>query len=302
MVKTLVTGSLQASEEDLARLTQLGLDITYHKDERVPVENAAQYEIVVGNSVFYYQDCAPFTSLKFMQMTSAGYDRIPVERLKAQGVILRNADGVYSPPMAEWTLMRILELTKHAKSTLEAQQQGVYKKDWKWGELVGKKALIVGFGAYGRAIAKRLAAFDAAITIVNRTVRSCPEAEHFYGLDHLEEEIPKADYVILAIALNEETRHLFDRDMLARIKPGAFLINAARGALIDEAALIEALSSGQLAAAALDVYEKEPLSADSPLWKLDNVLLSQHNSFVGDGNHARMMDLVIRNLKEYLNR
>lgn len=299
-VKTLVTGSLQATEEDLKALESLGLDVTYHRDERQPVDHPEQYEIAVGNSLFYYQSAEPFTSLKYLQMTSAGYDRVPVALMKERGVLLRNAEGVYSGPMAEWTLMRMLELAKHARRGLENQLQGIYKRDYKWGDLIGKRALIVGFGKYGRAVAKRLAAFDVSVTIVNRTVRSWPEADGFYGLDALAEQVGKADFVIMAIALTDETRHLMDREMFAWMKPGAFFLNASRGGVADEKALAEALQSGHLAGAALDVFEEEPLSEGSPLWDLDNVLLSPHNSYVGDGNHDRMMAMVTRNIREYL--
>lgn len=300
--KTLVTGSLQARPEDLERLSALGLDITVHPDERVLVENAEQYEIVIGNSLFYYQSFEPFTGLKYMQMTSAGYDRVPVEKMRERSIVLRNAEGVYSAPMAEWTVMRILDLLKKTDETYLKQQNRIYTKDRKWGELCGKHVLLVGYGAYGRAIAQRLGGFDVHLTVLNRTLRECPQAEHFYGLDKLEEELPKADILVLAIGLVPETRHLIGEKALAVLKDGALLINASRGGIIDEPALIRALQSGKLAGAALDVFEEEPLPKESPLWDLPHVLLSPHNSFASTGNPDRMIALVERNLKEYLAR
>ena len=201
--------------------------------------------------------------------------------------------------MAEWTVMRILELLKLVPAGFRAQLNGQYKKSWKWDELGGKTVLLAGFGAYGREIAKRLKPFGPKILVVNRSVKSDPNVDEFHLLSDLPALLPQADILILAMALTNETRHIICRDLLESMKPGSLLINAARGPLIDEEALIDALKNGPLAGAALDVFEKEPLAAESPLWKLENVLLSPHNSFVGSRNHERMMRLVLGNLQRY---
>ena len=298
-MKILVTGSLGANEQDLQDLAALGHEITLHPDERVPVEHPEQYEGVIGNSLFYYGDYSGFTSLKYFQATSAGLDRLPLDWMRERNITLRNAEGVYSAPMAEWTLMRILELLKHVPQGFRYQIGGQYKKDWKWGELGGKTVLLAGFGAYGREIAKRLKAFGTKLLVVNRSLKSDPNVDEFHLLSDLPALLPQADILIMAMALTQETRHIVSRELLQSMKPGSLVINAARGPLIDEAALVEALQNGPLAGAALDVFEKEPLAADSPLWKLENVLISPHNSFVGNRNHERMMKLVLNNLQKF---
>ena len=298
-MKLLVTGSLSATEQDIKALEALGHEVTLHPDERIPVSEPESYDGLIGNSLFYYGGHEGFTGLRYVQATSAGLDRMPLDWIREHGITLRNAEGVYSAPMAEWTLMRILELLKHVPAGFRAQLAGAYKKDRSWQELGGKNVLLTGFGAYGREIAKRLKPFGTRLTVVNRTPKSDPNVDEFRPLNDLPALLPQADILILAIALSPETRHLFGAELLRSMKPGSLLINAARGPLIDEAALIEALTNGPLAGAALDVFEKEPLPQDSPLWKLENVLLSPHNSFSGEFNHERMMRLVLKNLKEY---
>ncbi len=298
-MRLLVTGSLEATGEDLKQLEALGHEVTLHPDERIPVDHPEQYEGIIGNSLFHYCGHEGFTSLKYLQVTSAGLDRVPLDWVRERSITLHNADGVYSAPMAEWTLMRILELLKHVPASFRHQLAGQYKKDRDWQELGGKKVLIVGFGAYGREIAKRLKAFDAVVNVANRRLKEDPNVDAFHPLTALPDLLPEADILVLAIAAAPETRHLIGEKELSSMKPGSLLINAARGALIDEAALIRALKNGPLAGAALDVFEKEPLPADSPLWQLENVLLSPHNSFSGENNHTRMIRMVLRHLKAF---
>ena len=298
MMKLLITGSLGATEQDIRAIEALGHEVTVHKDGRVPADHPERYEGVIGNSLFYYTGHEGFTSLKYLQITSAGYDRVPMDWVRERGIKIFNADGVYSGPMAEWTVMRILELLKHVPQDFRNQLAGSYKRDLGWQELTDKEVCIAGFGAYGREIAKRLKPFGPHITVFNRSIKEDPNVDSFRLLSELKEHLPKADILILAIALTPDTRHLIDAKALASMKKGAILINGSRGAVIDEAALVQALTDGKLAGAALDVFEQEPLAADSPLWKLDNVLLSAHNSYLGQNNHRRMMELVLRNLRQ----
>lgn len=287
-MKTLVTGALQASREELDQLRSLGLEITLHPDERQPVEHPEKYEAVICNGLFLYNNIQAFSSLKYIQLTSAGMDRVPMDYIESHGIEIHNAAGVYSIPMAEWTIMRILELYKNARKLFENQAAHRWEKDRTWQELFGRTACIIGFGAYGQETAKRLKAFGVQVLVVNRTIKDSLWVDEFYPLEQLEFCLGQADIVILAIALADETKHLMNKARLAAMKPGAILINAARGGLIDEVALLETLEASHIAGAALDVFEMEPLSKDSPLWDVKNVILSPHNSFVGEGNRGRL--------------
>ena len=299
MMKFLVTGSLGADENDIRAIEALGHEVTLHPDERVPADHPEQYEGMIGNSLLYYTGHEGFTSLRYLQITSAGLDRIPLDWVRERGIKLCNAEGVYSGPMAEWTVMRILELLRRVPQDFRMQLAGEYKRDFKWQELAGKKVFLAGFGAYGREIAKRLRPFGVTLTVFNRSRKEDPNVDEFLPLSELKERLPEADILVLVVGLAAETRHLIDADAFARMKRGALLVNASRGPVVDEAALVTALTDGTLAGAALDVFETEPLPADSPLWKLENVLLSAHNSYFGNNNHRRMMELVLKNLREY---
>lgn len=295
-MKTLVTGALGATDAELDMLRNAGLEITLHPDERKPVEHPEQFEAVICNGLFLYHDISAFSSLKYIQLTSAGLDRVPLEYIHSHGIELHNAAGVYSVPMAEWTIMRILEIYKNAALLHENQTSHRWEKDRSWQELSGKTTCIVGYGAYGAEAAKRLKAFDTRVLAVNRTAKESPWVDAFYSLEQLEDVLVQADIVILAIALTDETRHLMNRVRLNILKPGAILVNAARGGLVDEEALLESLKSGHITGAALDVFEAEPLSDSSNFWGVPNLLVSSHNSFVGERNHARLMEHVTTNL------
>ncbi len=299
MMKFLVTGSLGADENDIRAIEALGHEVTLHPDERVPAEHPEQYEGMISNSLLYYTGHEGYTSLRYLQITSAGLDRIPLDWVRERGIKLCNAEGVYSGPMAEWTVMRILELLRRVPQDFRMQLAGEYKRDFKWQELAGKTVFLAGFGAYGREIARRLKPFGVTLTVFNRSRKEDPNVDEFLPLSELKARLPEADILILAVGLAAETRHLIDADAFARMKRGALLVNASRGPIVDEAALVAALTDGSLAGAALDVFETEPLPADSPLWKLENVLLSAHNSYFGNNNHRRMMELVLKNLREY---
>ena len=290
-MKTLITGALGATEDDIRQLSTLGLDITLHPDERQSVEHPEQYEAVVCNGLFTFHDIAAFTRLHHIQLTSAGYDRAPIDYIQAHNIKIYNAAGVYSVPMAEFALCGVLQLYKQSKFFFENQKQHKWEKHRGLLELSGKTVCVVGCGNVGNTCASRFHAMGCHIIGVNRSARQDPLYERIYPLTQLHEALAQADIVVLSIALTDETRHLMDQSALSAIKPGAVLVNLARGAIVDTAALIHALR-GHLGGAVLDVFEEEPLPDDSPLWDMEQVVLTPHNSFVGEGNHRRMMEIV----------
>lgn len=293
-MKTLVTGALQITSEELKQLEELGLEIIFHQNEKDEVKEPEEFEAAICNGLFLYNDIERFTNLKYIQLTSVGTDRVPVEYVHEHGIELHNAAGVYAAPMAEWTIMRLLELFKNTDKLFANRG---WNKDRTWRELGGKTACIVGFGAYGREVAKRLKAFEVKTCVVNRSVKNSPFVDEFCTMDKLNETLSKADIVIIAIALTDATKHLMSAERFAAMKDGAVFLNAARGGLVDENALIDALNN-KLAGAALDVFETEPLPDDSPLRQIKNLLISPHNSFVGENSHARLMNVVMKNIED----
>lgn len=300
-MKTIITGAFQATDADLEALRRLGLEITMHQDERQPVVCPEQYEAAVCNGLFLYNDIEKFTNLKYIQLTSAGMDRVPMDYIRSHGITIHNARGVYSIPMAEFAVCGVLQLYKQSRYFAEHQRQHKWEKHRGLLELSGKTVCIVGCGSVGTECAKRFCAFGCRVIGVDISVRDDAAYEAIRPLDSLMRSLSEADVVILTLPLTEGTYHLIDKRALDMMKPGAVLVNIARGAIIDTAALADALRTN-LGGAVLDVFEKEPPNEDSPLWEMENVILTPHNSFVGDGNRERMMKVICTNLQNYFRR
>lgn len=294
-MNVLVTGAFQLNSKELAELKAAGHQICVQPDERAPVEHPERYEAVVCNGLFLYSPIENFTNLHLIQLTSAGLDRVPLDYIRAHGIELHNAAGVYSVPMAEFAVCGILQLYKQSRFFAANQAQHKWEKHRGLRELSGKRVCILGCGDVGREIAKRLSAFGCRITGVNRTVRELPDFERVLPLEKLSDAASACDILICCIALTAETRGIVCKAVFDRLHPNAIFVNVARGALADEAALTAWLQSG--GHAVLDVFEEEPLPETSPLWDMENVILTPHNSFVGDGNRTRLWETIKENLK-----
>lgn len=293
-MNVLVTGAFQLNSEELAVLEAAGHKVFVHPDERAPAEQPERYEAVVCNGLFLYNSIERFTNLRLIQLTSAGLDRVPLDYIRAHGIELHNAAGVYSVPMAEFAIGGILQLYKQSRFFAENQAQQKWEKHRGLLELSGKRVCILGCGDVGREIAKRLKAFDCQITGVNRTVRALPDFDEILPMDKLPDAAAVCDVLVCCIALTPETRGIVGKEVFDRLPTGAVFVNVARGALTDEAVLNAWLQSG--GRAVLDVFEEEPLPETSPLWDMENVILTPHNSFVGDGNRARLWVTIKENL------
>lgn len=297
-MNVLVTGAFQLNNEQLAALNAAGHQVCVHPDERTPVEHPERYEAVVCNGLFLHNPIERFTNLRLIQLTSAGVDRVPLDYIRAHGIELHNAAGVYSVPMAEFAVCGILQLYKQSRFFTENQARHKWEKHRGLLELSGKRVCILGCGDVGREIARRLSAFGCRITGVNRTVRALPDFEHVLPLEKLADAASVCDILVCCIALTAETWGIFSKEIFDCLSPGALFVNVARGALVDEVAMTAWLQNG--GHAVLDVFEEEPLPENSPLWDMENVILTPHNSFVGDGNRERLWGRIEENLKKWM--
>ena len=297
-MKLLVTGAWQGAKENLNALRAMGHEIAFLQQEKeaLPVD-PAWVEGVICNGLFLHHPLSDFPNLRYIQLTSAGFDRVPMDEIKARGIAIRNARGVYSVPMAEHAVWGVLSLYHQAPFFFENQAKSRWEKHRGLRELAGKTVCILGAGSVGTECAKRFRAFACRVVGVNRTVRENPVFDAMLPMDALTDALAQADVVVLTLPLTDATRGLMNAERLAYMKPGAVLVNIARGAIVDAEALTDALSH-HLGGAVLDVFDPEPLSPESPLWRMENVIVTPHNSFVSDGNAARLRELIFNNLRE----
>lgn len=296
-MKTLITGALKISEEQILELEKLGLEIMYIKDETKKIEiDVKDIEFVICNSLFLNNDIKEFTKLKYIQVTSAGLDRLPLDYIQQKGIKLFNARGVYSIPMAEWTILKILEIYKNSKIFYKNQENKIWEKDRNLLELSGKKVAILGYGSVGQEIAKRLKAFDTTITAVDIKSVEDDNIDNYFNISDIDKILPAEDIIIITLPLTDETRGLIDFNKISIMKKNAILINISRGNIIKEKELVKALKDRKILGAVLDVFENEPLSKKSELWNLDNIIITPHNSFVSEQNERRMYKVILKNI------
>lgn len=297
----LLTGCFKYSESQLEELRSLGYTVHFMQQEAESLLLAAsEVDATVCNGLFLSHPFEEFTRLKFIQLTSAGFDRVPVDEIKAQGCELWNARGVYSTPMAEWALFRVLEHYKQGWFFRKEQEAGRWTKHRGLREIADTRVAVVGAGNVGQEVAKRFRAMGATTVGFDVHTNLTEGFDEMMLTASLLEQVGEMDVVVVTAPLLPSTRGLISREVLQAMKQDAMLVNIARGGLIDQEAMIEVLSERQDLFAALDVFEEEPLAADSKLWKMENVAVSPHNSFVSDGNNARMFNVMKKNLEAFI--
>lgn len=290
----LITGAWADAKTHLRAIEDQGHSVAFIQMEKDELPCAPEWvEGVVCNGLFLYHPITDFTNLRFIQLTSAGFDRVDMEYVRAHDIEIHNARGVYSIPMAEFALCGVLQLYKQSRFFSANQTAHVWEKHRGLRELFGKTAVIVGCGSVGTECAKRFRAFDCCVIGVDVAPRTDEAYEKILPLEMLDEILPAADILILTVPLSSETHHLIDRRRLSLLPDSAVVVNIARGKVIDETALIEFLTEGSLAGAVLDVFEEEPLPPDSPIWTAPNLIATPHNSFVGEGNGERFTSLAM---------
>ena len=214
--------------------------------------------------------------IDWVQALSAGVDSYPLAELEARGIALTNASGVHAEPIAEQVLGAMLAFERRFLDAMANKERESWERV-EGGELHGKTLGIVGVGAIGSRVAELGAAFGMEVLGTKRDPESAPEAvDECFGPDGYIDLCRRADHLVLACPLTEETRGMIGAEAFRLLSDDAVLVNVARGAVVDEDALVRALQYGRIRGAALDVFETEPLPADSPLWNLSNVLLTPH--------------------------
>ncbi len=237
--------------------------------------------------------------LRWIHSASAGVDRITTPLVRERGLTVTNARGVFSRPIAEYVVMMSLAIARRLPQLLELQRERT------WQPLRGRELSeltigIVGYGSIGAEVARLVTPFGCRILATRRhPERGGADGVELFGLDQLHEVLRASDIVVVAAPLTEATAGLIGVEQLAEMREDAWLINIARGRLIDELALRRALESGWIGGAVLDVFSEEPLSPESPLYRTPNLIITPHTSWASDRVVERTVELFVDNLRAF---
>lgn len=261
------------------------------------------YDVFPDRSRAFFAAALGASGLRWLHNFNTGTDHPIFERFLERGVELTNSPRANAPPIAQTAITGMLMLARGFPHWLDAQRRCEWERipaGQLPSNLSEQTLVIVGLGAIGSEIARLGRAFGLEVIGVRRSPRTSGDpVDELISPGRLKEVLPRADWLALACPLTEATRGLIDAEALAALPRGARLLNVARGEIIDEAELIEALRTGQVGGAYLDVFETEPLASDSPLWRLPNVIVTPHNSAVSTGSGERQARGFLRNLAHW---
>ena len=262
----------------------------------------ATAEVLMGTTGTAREYFEAASNLRWFQSINAGLERLEREGILGMGFAVTSGAGIASVGIAEWILGTMVMLTKNLHVYVRQQEESRWESR-RSGELDGKTGGVVGLGAIGRETARRCRAFGMRVIASRRSVPAGsidPDCDLLLPYSDIDRLLEESDYVVLSLPLTAETRGLIGAAELARMKPTAFLLNVARGDVIDQGALVAALRAGTIAGAGLDVTSPEPLPADSELWALPNLVLTPHMSGNVEGYGHKAAGVFVANLRRYV--
>jgi phosphoglycerate dehydrogenase-like enzyme len=319
-----ILSTISLSEEQIKQIQKLDerikLDVYKSKEVNKISDEIWKKTEILFTSGAYLPPAEKVPNLRWLHSSYAGIETILDNPLLAQpGLLVSNSSGVAISQMGEYVIMMLLNLGHKMPQMIQAQREKRWVEDKHISllpkELRGSTVGIVGYGSIGREVARQLYAYGATVLASKRDAMQPedtgftpeglgdPLGNYFHRLypnEGLKGMLKDCDFVVLALPQTKATECLFDKEMFEAMKPGAYFVNVSRGQLVDEDALIEALTSGRLAGAALDVFSEEPLPADSPLWTQPNLIITPHISAFSTKMMNQVVDLFIENLKRYL--
>lgn len=293
----LITGAWTGAKDYINQIENAGHAVVFMQYEKDDLPCTYEWvEGVICNGLFLSHPIEKFVNLKYIQLTSAGFDRVPMDYVQQNEIEIHSARGVYSIPMAEYTITGVLQLYKKMNYFRESQKRHEWNKHRGLIELFGKTVCIVGCGSVGTECAKRFQAFGCNVLGVDLYPREDTYYSRMEGLSELDNMLIESDVVVLTLPLTDETKHLMNHDRFGKMKRNAILVNIARGAVVDMDALIVSIEN--LGGVVLDVFEEEPLEEESSLWDMEKVIVTPHNCFVGDGNMKRLEQIILEGIQK----
>jgi phosphoglycerate dehydrogenase-like enzyme len=277
-------------------------EIVVGKDRDIWQYHLHDAEIIAGWKKGIEKDClAPNSKLRWLQTWSAGIDSLPLESLKSNNITVTSANGVHSYPISETIFAMMLGFSRKIHTYVKNQQERKWHHSGIKQEIHEKTLGIIGVGVIGKEVAKIAKAFGMKVLGVRHSGKPQEFVDEMYTIDQLEAVLPNCDFIVVTLPLTKDTRNLFGAKQFGLMKDSVFFINVGRGETIVEQDLVTALREGIIAGAGLDVFEQEPLTVDSPLWNMENVIITPHTSGSTEHYNQRVVeDILIPNLKNYL--
>ncbi|RIW32689.1 D-2-hydroxyacid dehydrogenase [Bacillus salacetis] len=302
MKKLIIAQDIEERQMESIRQAAPGWEIIAGKEPDNWEDHLAEAEVIAGwKKSMEEKALRSTTPLRWIQTWSAGVDSLPLKEMESQEIMVTSANGVHAYPISETIFAMMLGLTRKINAYVRNQEQ----KEWAHSglklEIHGKTIGIIGVGAIGKETAKIAKAFGMTVLGVRHSGREAQYVDEMYRTDELHDILPRCDYIVITVPLTEATREMFGKKEFQLMKESAFLINIGRGETIKEQELIDALQTKRIAGAGLDVFEKEPLEKDSPLWEMENVIITPHTAGSTELYNKRVIeDIFIPNLKNFL--
>ncbi|MBP3700936.1 MAG: D-2-hydroxyacid dehydrogenase [Lachnospiraceae bacterium] len=300
-MKIVVTLPVNESHKQAFQAAAPDAEILYMPAEEVTEELLQTVTVTIGN--ISPSKLKGYHNIQWVQLSSAGTDGYTTPGVLAPGTALTNSTGAYGLNISEHMIAQLLMMIKHLEKYYEAQKEKRWSDYGTVRSIYGSTTLVVGLGDIGGEFARKMHLLGSRVIGIRRNVGDKPEyLDALYSLEQLDELLPQADYVACSLPGTNATYHLFDAQRLDRMKEGAILINVGRGSAVDSYALNEALRSGHLGGACLDVVEPEPLPEDHPLWNAPNLLLTPHVSgfYHLPETLERVVRIAVTNLKAFV--
>ena len=282
---------LEFDQNKIDKLKQLGYEV---KETPTP-----DLEVIVSSRRKLINHTDNFKNLKFIQLTSAGYDFLETQPVKEKGILLANAKGVYSEAIGEFVVARLLQVYQGLRHLDQSQKAHVWDRNIDLLSLKNLKGAILGTGSIAKEVVKRLKAFGPNLDGYNTKGTHHQEFDACYPLDQFDQKSDQYDFIVITLPLNEVTQYYFDKARLNALKKECVLVNIARGPIIKESDLLEIMDT-HLSAIVLDVFEQEPLDKKSPLWTHPKAYLSSHISFKNNFYKENIQSLIMDNLVKYI--
>ncbi|MCC3358468.1 D-2-hydroxyacid dehydrogenase [Bacillus sp. REN16] len=301
MSKLVITQDIEKLHLEQIKAIVPNWEIVAGRDSSVWLEHLHDAEVIVGwKKEIAEQSIFTESKLHWLQSWSAGVNSMPLAEMEKKNILLTSANGVHAYPISETIFALMLGLTRKIHTYVRNQQEKKWDHSDMKLEIHEKTIGIIGVGHIGKETAKIAKAFGMTVLGVRHSDRSEEFVDEMYTTDQLSEVLPKCDYVVVTLPLTNETHHLFGASEFKQMKSSAFFINIGRGEIVVEDDLIEALRSGEIAGAGLDVFTKEPLDENSPLWEFENVIVTPHTSGSTEHYTKRVIeDIFIPNFKSY---